>query len=297
MAPPPTSRSADRASSLQRISPRVIFIALAVLLIWQLLRPISLPMYVSAEAQGLYDAVDRIPPDKILVIAADWAAGTNGESAPQTEAIMRHCMEKGIKFAVLGMVLQGPDLSQEIGEAVGKEFHRTYGVDWCNWGFKPGGYNMLTAWAKNIPGTIKHDIRGDDVSKLPMMASVHSVRDVGLIIDVTGSSTLEDWLQFVQGVYRTPMGYACTGVLGPEAYPYLDSGQLRGILVGLKGAAEYEKLVKYPDNDRKHPGRHLRGRATYEMSAQSVAHVLIILLIILGNLGYLRARRGKGAPQ
>jgi hypothetical protein len=52
---------------------------------------------------------------------------------------------------------------------------------------------------------------------------------------------------------------------------------------GLRGAAEYEALL----------GR--RGVATAGMDAQSATHALIIVLILVGNVGYLASRRrGQG---
>lgn len=280
------NRSTKTMGKSQQINPRIIYLILGLLIAFQLLYPLRLPMVVGREAMGLYQAVEEVPPDKIIVIGAEWEAGTQGENAPQTEAVIRHCMSKGKKIAILGMALQGPRLVEQIAQGVAEEYERTYGVDWCNWGYKAGGENMLMAWAKDIPATIQEDARGTEISQLPMMAQVQDINDVGLIIEFTGSASLDLWLQFIEGVYKTPMGYGCTGVMGPEAYPYLDSGQLQGLLLGLKGAAEYEKLVKY------------HGRATYEMAAQSVAHLLIIGLIVLGNLGYLmarwRRRRGEG---
>jgi len=62
-------------------------------------------------------------------------------------------------------------------------------------------------------------------------------------------------------------------------YPYLQAGQIEGIIGGLKGAAEYEKLVE-------HPGGGIVG-----MTAQSVGHIAIIIFIILGNIGYFAIRR------
>jgi len=66
--------------------------------------------------------------------------------------------------------------------------------------------------------------------------------------------------------------------MAPGYYPFLDSGQMKGMLVGAKGAAEMEVLVDRP------------AKASVIMNVQSWAHVLIIALIVLGNLGYLFAR-------
>jgi hypothetical protein len=68
----------------------------------------------------------------------------------------------------------------------------------------------------------------------------------------------------------------------PSAMPYYNSGQIKGLLGGLKAAAEYETLLGKP------------GRAVAMMDAQSMAHLLIIGFIFLGNLGYfLGKKQGK----
>ena len=65
--------------------------------------------------------------------------------------------------------------------------------------------------------------------------------------------------------------------------PYVASGQLDALVAGLRGAAEYEKLI-----DRKGGGN--RG-----MLAQSTAHLYVVVLIIIGNVAYFRSRRkGRG---
>jgi hypothetical protein len=73
----------------------------------------------------------------------------------------------------------------------------------------------------------------------------------------------------------------CTAVSTPEYYPYLQSGQLRGLLGGMAGAAEYELA------------RHERqGAATRGMDAQSLAHLFVAICIVVGNL--VQRRRGAG---
>jgi hypothetical protein len=60
------------------------------------------------------------------------------------------------------------------------------------------------------------------------------------------------------------------------------------MLGGLKGAAEYEKL------NEDSGVRQERKRASIGMGSQSIAHILMIALIILGNIGYfITQRRGR----
>ncbi len=67
--------------------------------------------------------------------------------------------------------------------------------------------------------------------------------------------------------------------MAQDYYPYLQSRQLIGLLNGMKGAAEYEKLVGAP-------GDGMRG-----MAAQSGGQFLIIGLVIFGNIIFIITRR------
>ena len=84
-----------------------------------------------------------------------------------------------------------------------------------------------------------------------------------------------------------------------DAIPYVESGQLKGILAGMPGAAEYEKMVyEYLSNELQNNNKYInqnaiisKGKAFARMSAQSVAHLLMVIFIILGNLSYYYERR------
>jgi len=56
-----------------------------------------------------------------------------------------------------------------------------------------------------------------------------------------------------------------------------------GLMGGLKGAAEYEKLINHS------------AAATKAMSVQSIAHSAIVLFIIIGNVAYFASRKRKKA--
>ena len=56
-------------------------------------------------------------------------------------------------------------------------------------------------------------------------------------------------------------------------------GQLVGLMGGMSGAAELEKLTD------------LKGKATLFMLSQSFAHVIVIAFIIIGNVAYFRGGR------
>jgi hypothetical protein len=63
--------------------------------------------------------------------------------------------------------------------------------------------------------------------------------------------------------------------------PYLQSGQLAANLPGLTSTAEYEKLINRP------------ALAIAGVDAVSMSHLLVVLLVILGNVGYFATRGRK----
>jgi len=255
---------------------------MAGVVVWQLLFPLPMPISPSASSKGVYDAIRAVPPGKLIVISADWDASTEAETGPQMTALMHVCFQAKKPFALLTLSPPaGAKLANDRAKAVAEQYDVEYGVDWSNWGYKYGFENIVMSLAKNIPATLKSDYNGDPISKLPMMKGVKDHRDLGLVIEVTGlANVTEIWLGFMRGPYNVPLAAGYTAVMAPGYYPFVDSHQMAGMLVGAKGAAELEALVKHP------------GEATRIMNVQSWAHLLIIALIIVGNLGYLLARDG-----
>jgi hypothetical protein len=91
----------------------------------------------------------------------------------------------------------------------------------------------------------------------------------------------------------------CTAVSAPKFYAYLDSGQMIGLLGGLKGASEYERLLTdaYPSTRAVYADRMVFN-AMRGMDVQTIIHVVIIAFIVIGNVAYfLSRRRQAGVPR
>lgn len=268
---------------IQHIDSRIMYVLLALTIAIPLIFPINMPIFVSPEAQSVYDSIENCPSDKIIIVSNNWAAGTTAENVPQTEALIRHMFMRHKKFAVLSFDVQGNKFSYDIANRLSKEMGMTYGKDWCQWGYRPypNMVLILQGLARDVPGTIQNDVNGTPVSEIPMMKNIKTIKDIGLIEEITSSGTAGIWVAYIYGPYRTPIVYAPTSVMAPSAFNYLDAGQIKGMLLGMKGAAEYEKLLNRP------------GFATRGAGALSSSHILIIVLIIIGNIGYLTEKRRR----
>jgi len=261
----------------QQIDRRIIYALVILSIVVALLWPFDLPQPVTPEVEKFYRAVEEVPEDKIVLVAADWGAGTRGENRPQTEATIRHLFLRKKKFAIMGFDLQGPQFAQALAEKWAKEYGAEYGKDWCNWGYQPVVDAFLISLVQNIPKAVPRDIQGTPIEQIPMMQGVKNIYDVGLVAEFTGAGLLQSYLRRLPR--EVPIVQGCTAIIGPEQYTYLDAGQIKGLLVGMRGAAEYEKLL------------NTRGEGRNAMRPQSLTHLLMIGLILLGNLALWAQRR------
>jgi len=105
---------------------------------------------------------------------------------------------------------------------------------------------------------------------------------------VRGRQRKPQWIQFGGDPAGVPVAAGVTAVEAPLLYPYYPA-QLLGLMGGLQGAAEYEAALvgKYPEYTA------VSKQAIRFMGPQTVAHIVIILFIIIGNIAYFSSERRK----
>ena len=277
---------------LQTVDRRVLYALLLLSVTLPFFLNVTLPMKVSPATESLFRAIDALKPGDFVLLGTDWAGGTRGENSPETSAVMQHLMRKKLRFGILCFDPQSPTLVGDIAHSMQAKYGYQEGVDWVNFGYKVDAKNFFKGFVQNIPSTIPNDTRGIALTTLPAMNGIHSASDIKFVMVVTPTSLFQTYIQFVAGPRHIPMGLAPTSVMVPEAFNYLDSGQLVGMIPGLPGAGEYEAkfLAAYPDTKR--PGETPSKAAAFSNSA-SFAHLLIILFILLGNVAMILERRQR----
>jgi hypothetical protein len=276
---------------MQKIDRRWLYLLLFLAVAIPVIRPMGLPISIVKETQGFFDAIEALQPGDVMMLTPEYGAGQVPEVGTMTTSAFRHAMRKGVRVLMFGVWPdgQGPTIAQGACEEISQELGKTYGVDWVNLGYKPGLDVTLKKMVEDIwDAAVGVDIRGNSLADLPMMQDVRKASDCKLVanINIHGFG-LEKYMAFI-GI---PSGITVIGGNGSagitEVIPFYASGQLKGLLMGMRGAAEYELLIGKPD------------RAVVGMDAQSAAHVIIIVFVVLANLGYLaQKRRGpSGAPR
>jgi len=277
-------------SPLETLDRRWIFATLWVLVMLPLIRPLMLPLVVTPPAKAYYDAVESIPDGSDVLMPCDYDPGALPELVPMTKTTLRRLFHKHCKVVVVCLWNGGPGVVDQAVRGVAEgEFHLKDGVDFVNLGYKAGNESVMVLMGQGFANAFPVDYNGRPTHAMPIMKRVRDYSSIVMLIAISaGYPGTKEWVQQVQSRFHVRMVSGCTAVSAPEYYPYLRSGQLLGLLGGMAGAAEYERQTGLP------------GPATRGMDAQSLAHVLVALCIIAGNVVQWRRRgeppAGGGGP-
>lgn len=267
---------------LQTLDRRVIFILVALAVIIPMIVPLGLPVDVTKPAKDIFDHVERLPEGAVVVVSCDYDPGSEAELTPATVAFVEHCFKRNLRVYMMGLWPAGPELGNLALQESAARYGKEYGVDYINVGYRPGGPVMLVSLGRNVGDIIRADYTGFPIDSFPLGRAVKSARDIDFVMTLSaGDPGVQHWIIYFNARYGTPIGTATTGIMAPQQYPYLSSGQLVGLLGGMKGAAEYEMLVD------------LQARAVAGMDSQSIVHLLLVAFIIMGNIILLYQRRTK----
>lgn len=237
----------------------------------------------------LFEKIETLPPGSKIVISYDFDPAMAPEVLPMANSFTRHALAKGHRIYFFSIWATGQSLLQvTLHDIVEKEFpEAVYGTNYVNMGYKAGNEGVLNVIITDIRKMYPGDVNGTSLDSIPMMKDVHSLKDMDLLLSIGGGKPgVKEWVLFAGDRGSIPTGGGAAAVSTPLLYPYYPK-QLVGLLGGTKGAAEYEaELIK------RHPRfANIKTPALDMMGPQTMAHVVIISFIVIGNVSYFRSRR------
>ncbi|MBS1717749.1 MAG: hypothetical protein JSS72_08460 [Armatimonadetes bacterium] len=311
---------------LQSLPKWILFLCLIVTASVLQFFNIPLPNKPQDPAIDYYAFAMSIPPGSTVLVSSDWTNSTHGESGPQFDALMRILMRRNIKFAVYTTADgQAPQVAKDeirrLNEQRVKDGERPYRPfeDYVMVGYFPSAegenlamsINLRSAFAgkKDFPEGAKEPV---DIWQSPVLKDIKDISDVKALFLISASNT--DQIIIERLAAKVPLVYAVTGISAPQNFNYYSSGQLKGLVGGLKGIYDLEYLmtsgVNHPGADGKIavastrvpgdvpplPGRN-QGLGTAYFPTLHAALALMILAIIIGNVGMFMARKAQGASK
>jgi hypothetical protein len=301
---------------MQALDRRWIYLVVALSITIPLLIPFNSKTYVTEPTENLYKMIDSFAnkSDKAILLSVMHDASTIAELLPMEVSILRHAFERNVKVFLLCFMPESAPIIDYAINIVKEDFpHIQSGVHYLNFGYKPWGLFLpiVLGMGEDISEAVDTDSEGRKISSLPIMEDIRNYDDMNLIIDFSASGSVYSWITYARVRFGANVAAGITAVMAADNYPYLQSGQLIGMLSGLKGAAEYEKLVDvFASKQKSFSSEEIKvtwvditdpaipykyKTARIGMNAQSVAHIMMIVFIIFGNIGFFYNRKKNKA--
>ncbi len=271
------------AERMLKIDRRIIFLVIGLCTLVPLLYPVGLPIKISPEVRGVYEYIEKLPEGSALLLSLDFDPASKPELHPQAVAILRHAFSKNLRVIAMTLWVSGTGMADQLLTQVAQEAGKERGKDYVFLGWSPGGTAVIINMGQDLYTTFPSDYGGKPTKGQAVLEGINSLRDISYAVSLgAGNPGVEAWYVFGKDKYKFELGGGCTGVIAPGLYPLLRSGQINGLIGGLRGAAEYESLIGQ------------KGRAVAGMDAQSATHLAIIVLVGLCNVFYFSLRKQKG---
>lgn len=267
---------------LDKLDRRIIFLLMGLAVFIPILLRVVISVPSSPIVESIYNKIEKIPENSVVLLSFDFDPSTSAELLPMAEAIVDHCFRKNLKIVAMAFWPQGPQIANRVLLDKAAKYNKAYGEDYINLGYKVGGPVTIDSMGNSIRASFPTDGDNKSLDNFPFMKRVNKLADLALIVSFSaGDPGIKQWAMLGSDRYKVPVTGGVTAVTAPEIMPMANSGQLIGFMGGLRGAAEYETLIQLP------------GYASRAMSAQTWAHMVIIMLIIIGNVTMFLVKKQK----
>ena len=284
---------------LSTLDRRWIFLLMGIAVTVPILLELQFPEEATSLAHAVFNEIEQLEEGDPVLLAFDYDPASEGELGPMATAFVRHCCEKKLKIYFIALWPVGPQMIDDsINRVIKTDFpDLVYGEDYVNLGFKPGNEGVIKVIVTDLKQLYSTDDRGTNLDQIPMCRDLVNIQSMDLVAEVSaGYPGVKEWVQYAATPYpdQIRLVAGCTGVGAPLLYPYIPE-QLKGLLGAIKGAAEYEKLVvdRYDREAGREPDlKYLEGKR--RMGPQLVAHILMVVLIVVGNIVFFVGRSREG---
>jgi len=261
---------------------RIVYLLLFLVVTIPLLSPIGLPISVSPSTVQYYNVLDALGPDDRVLVVLDTEFSGYMEIQSGIIASMRVMVEREAKMCVAVSHPEATGIPELVFAAIRgsmEEHDYTYGEDYVVLGYVFPNEAAVASAAQDWQGVIHKDFYGQSTDGT-FLDEIHDWSDWTLISDYTTGIQSGSLINHF-GLRGTPMIVNCIGVMISTQMPYLSTGVYKALLQSMRGGAELEYLTRHP------------GPGMTAMDAFTLGHYLLVVLIIIGNIGYFGTRENS----
>lgn len=247
-----------------------------------------LPSGVPNETIAAIKTVEAVPADAPVLVIFDYQPSTVGEMEASGASLLDHLLLlKHPRLALLSTSPTGSALAERFMSAVLADRSYARDVQYVDLGYLPGGLTGIYNFAQNPTAAVPLDAGSKPVWQSPVLAPVTRFSDFAAVIVLTDSVEAgRSWIEqtsLARG--SSQMVIVASAQAGPMLLPYVDSGQVNGLVSGVNGAAGAEQA-----------NGGMPGYVRRYWDAYSLGLYLAAALIVLGGLWNLwLGLRDRGA--
>jgi len=247
------------------------------------LNPLGLPLMVGSMSENWYDTVDSLPAGSIVLFDIGYGSGGYPSLGPGNIAAFHQMFAKNLRIVMMATALEGSMMYPLIMAGVKPEsnYGAVYGEDYIFLGYIAGGQTAMAGVLGDLKSLVSSDYNGNPISGYSIMDNVGGADDIDLVAYMTTSGdTAEGWVYQAYSQYNRALLGGCLSMMTTSIKPYYDSGQLLGIMDGIKGAADLEFLTGHP------------GDAIVSSDILSFTQTLVLIFILVGNVAFWMQKGG-----
>ena len=266
---------------------RWVYLALFVIVLYSLIRPIGMPIGISAMTKNYKAQLDTLQEGDIVF--STWNMEFSGymELKPGVLATHKMFIEKGVKLVIafghFECVALPPVIFKELKTTL-DDYDYTEGEDYIIIGYVFPNEAAVAALAKDFHANVRVDWKGNSIEGT-FLDEIQNAGDFDMISDYTTGLATTFLIRHIVLEYDTPMVVNSIGVSVPGHLANLDAGLITGLLSSTLGGAELEFLIDSP------------GPGLKSMDAFTFGHYSLLIFIIIGNIGHYGWTRRTGARE
>ncbi|MCS6828691.1 MAG: zinc ribbon domain-containing protein [Caldilinea sp.] len=206
-----------------------------------------------------FQAIEALPSGALVQVLWAYDPATAGEMEMLAAPVLRHLQRRQTVLDIISLLPNGPATARRLFASLAE---------------------ARSSDLSGIPVQPTIDVRflPGGVVALPSLGSVRSRLAVVLAAQ---PEDVQHWLEQVAPLNRAPVVAVTAAGADPPLRPYLQSGQLVGLVSGFDGAYHYVRLLDET------PSAFEPSRMRLQFAVQQYGALTIVLIVALGNLALL----------
>jgi hypothetical protein len=272
---------------------RALRLVVAVLLILALLGvlgsglpALALPANTTPETQAFFNVLTGLlTPEQTslpILVAFDYQPALSGEMRLISQSVLEDLMAKNVRIIAFSTQPSGPAMAQQLLQDA-QQMRPSYVLEYqsLNLGYLVGGASGLQQLSLSPQAALPMTVDGKPAWNQAPLQGVQQLTDFRAVIVLTDDAdAARAWVEQVgPRLGNCPLLMVVSAQAEPLVLPYVQSGQVQGMLAGLSGAVQYEVLTQ-----------RTLGNARMVWNAYQAGLLFLLVMILIGSI--YQAMRG-----